>query len=446
MKTIVKITLFLFVINSFQSCSKDDAPTPEPVAQQEDNEAPVVTTQIFTVAENIADNSPIGTVEASDPEGDTLSYSISANDNNLFEINDEGLLRLGNLQSLDFETTNSHTIIVTVNDGTSTTEALVTINVTDIEDTSFVTTWQTTTTGETVIIPTRADEFSYDYTIDWGDGTIQTGVTGDANHPYDSPGTYTVSISGTFAAIVLGVNTTSQEQLRSVELWGIIQWQTMEAAFLGVNTLAINAIDAPDLSQTISTRAMFATTTNISGNFNTWNVVNVTDMTGMFSNSKFNQDIDISDWDVSNVTNMAGMFNKSEFNQDISGWNVGNVTDMSFMFSESEFNQDIGDWNVGSVENMSLMFNESDFNQDISRWDVRSMNNMGGMFRASKFNQDISDWNVSSVSEMQAMFLGSVFNQDISGWNVANVTSCSNFAFNASLTAANTPNFTNCNP
>ena len=43
-------------------------------------------------------------------------------------------------------------------------------------------------------------------------------------------------------------------------------------------------------------------------------------MSGMFSNTAFNQNI--STWDVSNVTNMDGMFYKSSFNQDIGSWDV----------------------------------------------------------------------------------------------------------------------------
>ena len=407
MKTIVKIALFLFVMNNFLSCSKDDTP----VAQV--NEAPVISAQTFSAAENIADNLPIGTVEASDPEGDTLSYSISTNDNNLFEINDEGLLSLDDLQILDFETAESHTITVTVSDGTSTTEAMVTINVTDIED-SFVTIWETTSADETVTIPVN-DAFTYDYTIDWGDGTIQTGVTGDASHPYDSPGTHTVSISGTFAAMRF-----NQDQLRSIERWGTIQWQTMERVFQNVPaTLIINATDTPDLSQ-------------------------VTDMSRMFASSEFNQDI--SDWDVANVTNMNAMFSDSEFNQDISGWNVVNVADMGGMFSGSEFNQDISDWNVANVTNMGAMFWSSQFNQDISDWNVANVTSMASMFLNSEFNQDISDWNVANVISMFGMFRETPFNQDISDWNVVSVANCINFALNAPLTAANTPNFTNCTP
>ena len=80
----------------------------------------------------------------------------------------------------------------------------------------------------------------------------------------------------------------------------------------------------------------------------------ITDMSYMFSDSKFNGDI--SSWDVSNVTNMRCMFSNSKFNGDISSWNVSNVTDMSFMFYHSKFNGDISSWNYRNDVNREDMF------------------------------------------------------------------------------------------
>ncbi len=356
MKAILKITLLLLVVNCFQSCSKEDAPPPEPIAQPEpeiENQAPTINAQTFEAAENIADNMPIGTVVASDPDGDALTFSISTNDGALFEISESGDLSLDDLQTLDFETAESHTITVTVNDGTTSTEATVIITVIDIDDTSFVTTWETATSNETVTIQTQAAQFSYNYTIDWGDGTTQTGRTDNAMHTYTTAGLYTVRISGKFPAIVLNNNANpSGEQFRTVEQWGNIQWLSMFAAFIGVNTLTINATDVPDLSQVTSMQFMFAFIENFSGDLNAWDVSNVSNMETMFAASSFNGDI--SDWNVSNVTNMKGMFFESSFNQDISGWNVSYVTDMENMFRDSSFNKDISDWNVSNVTNCSL--------------------------------------------------------------------------------------------
>jgi len=432
MKTLVKTILILFVIAAFQSCSKDDGPTPDPIAQPEpepENGVPVISAQTFTAAENIADNSPIGTVSASDPDGDVLTFSISTNDGNLFEISETGELSLDDLQTLDFETAQSHDITVTVSDGTDTAEATITINVTDVDEISFISTWGTTAPNETVTIPTRAEEYIYDYTIDWGDGTIQTNMTDNVVHTYETAGIHTISISGAFPAIYLGTgefNPTpeqakSREQLKSVEQWGTIQWQTMEFAFAVVDTLAINATDAPDLSQVTTLEFMFAFGDNLSGSFSHWDVSNINSMKNMFTSSSFNQDI--TAWDVSNVISMEGMFSQSSFNQDIGSWNVANVTNMRAMFFATPFNQDISSWDVGNVTDMSFLFANTPFSQNISTWNVSNVTDMGFMFRSSVFNQDISGWNVGNVTNMGSMFNNSLFNQDISGWEVGNVTS-----------------------
>ena len=53
---------------------------------------------------------------------------------------------------------------------------------------------------------------------------------------------------------------------------------------------------------------------------------------------------------MSNVSDISYMFFEDEpFNQPIGDWDVSNVTDMSGTFSNSSFNQPIGDWDVSNV-------------------------------------------------------------------------------------------------
>lgn len=100
----------------------------------DENTMPTIDAQSFTVAEDIDDATTIGTVLATDAEGDNLSFSITTNDNDLFEIATTGELSLAAGESLDFETTATHTITVEVSDGTLTASAEITINVTDVNE------------------------------------------------------------------------------------------------------------------------------------------------------------------------------------------------------------------------------------------------------------------------------------------------------------------------
>ena len=109
---------------------------------------------------------------------------------------------------------------------------------------------------------------------------------------------------------------------------------------------------------------------------------------------------------TSGITDMSSLFNQVIFNEDISSWDVSNVTNMNQMFAESyAFNQPIGYWDVSSVTNMNgLFFLNTAFNQPINDWNVSSVTDMGGMFIESGFNQPLDAWDVSNVTSMFTMF------------------------------------------
>ena len=295
----------------------------------------------------------------------------------------------------------------------------------------FITTWKTDNPGpsddNTIVIPTFLTE-TYNYAVDWGDGTTTTGEVGNATHSYAVPGTYTVSITGLFPRIYF-TNTGDREKIVSIEQWGDNPWSAMGNAFSGCTNLVGNFTDVPNLANVTNMTSMFSSCEVFNSNINNWDVSTITAMNSLFEGATlFNQPL--NNWDVSNVLTMSSMFRIArEFNQNINNWDVSSVNNMGLMFGSAlKFNQPLDNWNVSSVTSMRNMFNVAvAFNQDINNWDVSNVVTMTSMFRtAIAFNQSLENWNVSNVTNMSNMFQDArAFNQDIGNWNVANVTNMS---------------------
>ncbi|MEM6814742.1 MAG: BspA family leucine-rich repeat surface protein, partial [Bacteroidota bacterium] len=300
---------------------------------------------------------------------------------------------------------------------------------------AFVTRWTVEAEDLTVTIPTTGSGYNYD--VSWGDGTMETGVTGNASHSYDAAGIYTISITGAFPRIYFN-DSGDKDKLVSIDQWGDIAWTSMMNAFYGCSKVTSTATDAPNLSGVTRTSGMFRGASSFNGNVSTWEVSSLIHMDWMFASAgNFNQDL--SRWDISNVTNMGNMFNgASNFNGDVSSWKVDKVTNMSWMFAlASSFNQDLSNWDVSCVKNMNWMFaSATSFNGDVSSWEVDKVTNMNSMFAsASSFNQDLNKWKVSSVKNgMASMFEGAhSFNGEVSNWDVSSVTNMRDMFKGASM-------------
>ncbi len=357
----------------------------------------------------------------------------------------------------------------------------------------FITEWKTDNNGTTadnqVLIPTN-NHYTYDYTIDWGDGIIDANVKGDINHTYSSIGTWTIKIVGDFphlkhschwdSNLSRNVGSEDNEKLTSVNQWGDIEWKDMSHMFACCFNMVMNATDKPNLSNVTNMSAMFFSAKSFNSNINDWNVSNVTDMGFMFYDAtNFNQPLDrwdtskvtdmsymfawaksfnqpLNNWNVSNDTNMSHMFYYAKsFNQDISSWNTSKVSDMSYMFAWArDFNQSVNtngsSWNVSNVTNMySMFYNATTFNQPLDRWNTSNVTDMGYMFAwAKNFNQPLDKWDTSKVGHMQGMFSGATnFNQPLNDWNVSNVTNMESMfydatSFNQPLNSWNVSNVT----
>ncbi len=503
MKKIANLALYLLSGTLlFLACSKDDPDKPTPVEEQ--NTAPVIKAQTFTVMESAT---VIGTVDASDEDGDQLTFSITVNDNALFAIDNTGKITLAEGKALDFDTTPSHTITVQVEDKEDKASAQMTVNLTDTNDiapvfeeegysfeafediaqdvvmgtvagsdpegapvtykitedenelfaidgntgeitlaegkqldfeafegsepvhnivvevsdgeltaevnvaitvlnipeaqpddpAAFVTTWETTQANEEIRIGLNA-EYGYNFTINWGDGTVEdidlsTGEQIHVGHEYQIAKEYTVAIVGDFPAIyMLSLFQTTPSNLKSMEQWGTIEWESMDSAFKDCSNMVYNAKDVPDLSQVDNFNQMFYKCSNFNGDLSGWNLngQNI-GMGNMFSEASSFEGIGLDTWNTENVINMSLMFNgATAFNGDIADWKTQNVTNMTQMFLGAEsFNADIGEWKTGLVTDMWKMFKDAtNFNRNLGGWDISSVTNMEFMLDGTAMSEE----------------------------------------------------------
>lgn len=174
----------------------------------------------------------------------------------------------------------------------------------------FITTWKTDaavgiSASNQITISTRSGNYSYDYSIDWGDGNIDNNQAGDATHTYAEIGTYTIKINGDFPNLASYFK--DEKKLQSIEQWGDIKWLSMADTLYGAVNLVNNATDTPDLRLVTKFDYMFAEASLFDGDLSRWDVSNVTSFYYMFEDAdSFTGDI--SSWDISSVTDMTGMF------------------------------------------------------------------------------------------------------------------------------------------
>jgi surface protein len=354
------------------------------------------------------------------------------------------------------------------NKGLSNEIVLVKIYQEEIDNTIFISSWDT---SNTVTGSSNSDQIklplintgSYKFIVDWGDDTINVITTwnqAETTHTYTTSGIYTIKITGECIGWSFS-NTGDRLKILEISNFGPIKFTNNSNINLGVFhgclNLNIIAVDIPDLSLVTEFTSFFRNCRNLVFNdsINNWNISGATLTNYMFTNTNlFNQPL--NNWDVSNVTNMSFMFGvvadaaSSAFNQNIGNWDVSNVTNMEAMFGKITtagsgnvaFNNNgsdtIKNWDVSNVTNMASMFRRTiAFNQPINDWDVSNVTSMLAMFRSAiVFNQNLNLWDLNSVVDFSFMFQNATaFDQDLGMWDVSN---SNNFAsFMAGKTSAN---------
>ncbi|WP_299266465.1 BspA family leucine-rich repeat surface protein [uncultured Psychrosphaera sp.] len=225
----------------------------------------------------------------------------------------DGELEVTISDNIDINTLGSYTVTYTATDSEN-HETIITRTVNVVEPTPFITVWKTDNYRQFPTYDSDDDQIrigtlgeGYNFTIDWGDGTVESNQTEGKTHTYAQPGIYTIKITGQFPRLYFDSDRRGydNDKLLSVEQWGNNIWQDMTQAFEDASYVVFNATDKPNLTQVTSMSSMFEGATS------------------------FNSDI--TDWDVSNVTNMGSMFYYAQnFNQDLTNWDFSQTQYLSF--------------------------------------------------------------------------------------------------------------------
>jgi surface protein len=256
-------------------------------------------------------------------------------------------------------------------------------NSTNIYDTRFKITIDTTKAGsanDTFVFGVYTHvTVSYDFYIDWGDGSAEEHISGSnvtsPSHVYSASGTYQIRVRGSNYAIARPSAGGDGAKIMYLDNWGNIKYTNLGDCFSRSINLQGRYIDVPNTASVISMGSMF------------------------YNCQNFNSPVNFT---TSNVTSMTNMFRSCyKFNQSVSSFNTAKVIDMSFMFYDCKL-----------------------FNQSVASFNTEKVTTMSNMFRgAFAFNQSISTFNTAMVSNMLAMFSNCfVFNQDISGLNFEAIT------------------------
>ncbi len=198
------------------------------------NEAPSLSSSLAasSFAENIATGTTIATASASDPESQTITYTLSGAGSENFAVDSSGNITLAS--SLDYETTTSYSLILTVSDGTNSTSNTINISVADVVELSItlasssisidenassgssITTTTTTTEGSGTVTYSLSGAGSDKFAVS-SDGTITTAASLD----YETTTSYSLTLTATD-----GTNTVTQNF-------------TVNVNDLKINTLAV---------------------------------------------------------------------------------------------------------------------------------------------------------------------------------------------------------------
>jgi surface protein len=223
----------------------------------------------------------------------------------------------------------------------------------------FISKWVTIDDNQSITLP-MYETGNYWLSIDWGDGNYVEMLGYDSElrtHTYETAGEYIVTIKGLIEGFNFNLVPSSSQNITEITKWGSLNLGNESSYFFNCTNLILsNVEDFLDLTGTYDLSNMFNSCSSLTTipYINTWDVSSVTNMSFMFANTNFNDNI--NGWTVSNVTNMEYMFiGNNSFDQPLSNWNISSVISFSgFMGSKNSF--------TFSPENLTSIYSNWPFN------------------------------------------------------------------------------------
>ena len=324
----------------------------------------------------------------------------------------------------------------------------------------FALKWETTTPNEEIQI--GVGDGTFDYVIDWGDGTVENYTTNDnISHTYATAGDHITKITGDFPHINMGdvgISTTFKNKLYEILNWGDIAWDSLENAFLSCSNLDFSSsIDSPNLQNCTSLYGTFRLCTslgNVNGNnidLSSWDVSNVTTIGEFYTAYSETMNVDLSGWVINANITFGRLVDRCNI-LDVTDWDVSGLTNFYNIFNESQNLQAIAGlntWNVSNGVNFTRIFRRLyDLKSlgDLSSWSFAPNSNLTEMFFASirdsmdqTTRNSILNLDVSNATNMQSMFSYSNITSwlNLSNWDVSGASNFNGFLSNSALTTQN---------
>ena len=243
------------------------------------NNAPVFTDPptAVAVAENAAGGAPVVAITATDPDGDTLSYSLDSATDAVFDIDSSGLITVAAGATPDHEATPSFAAVVTASDGTADATHSLTISITDVLEPPDAPATPTVTGASTTSVTvswTAPDTTGRPDITDYDLRYRASGATEWTDHSFTGTGT-TTTITG------LSVGTTYEAQVMAGNDEGDSGWSATgsgapEAPTPSTPTITIAAGTSPVTEGTAASFTVTASpapTTNLTVNLSVADVV-----------------------------------------------------------------------------------------------------------------------------------------------------------------------------